>query len=97
MAEDYEIHVQEGFTGETVDIRVNGAEVSRFAATTRPQIGLAHIERLQLSPGDTVQISIQASGTSVIFIPKPKEIYVRVNLVQKKLEINLSRSSPGYL
>ena len=97
MVEDYEFHFQEGFTGETIDIRVNGAEVSRFAATTRLQIGLAHIERLRLSPGDTIQISIQASGTSLVLAVNSEERYIFVNLVQNKLEITPSKHAPGYL
>jgi hypothetical protein len=97
MAEEYQLHFQEGFSGETVQVSVGGTELVRFVATTRQQIGLAYIERLQLSPGETVQISIMTKGISESFVLKKGEYHVCINLVQDKLEIISSKKSPGYL
>ncbi len=56
-----ELHFQEGFDGEDIEILVGGRVVARMRLRTRMQTGLAHIEKLMLSNDEAkreVQIAI---------------------------------------
>ena len=53
-----ELHFRDGFRGEAVEVQVNGATVASFAARTRPQIGLAHVETIQVGERDEVVIQV---------------------------------------
>jgi hypothetical protein len=48
------LHLQEGFTGETVVTRLDGAVVGERTARMRMQLGLAHVERLRVRAGLTL-------------------------------------------
>lgn len=92
-----ELHLQEGFAGETVDIEVDGVQVARIAARTRMQTGLAHIEKLALQPGQTVTVRLHASnlfGQHTVAAGQP---YIQVTLDHGALRIRASAALPGYL
>jgi hypothetical protein len=57
-ARSIELHFQEHFAGDPVEIRVNNRRVAAFLAKTRYQIGLAHIEKLKIDDGDEVTVVV---------------------------------------
>lgn len=97
MPATHELHFQEGFSGETVEVLVDGVRVARFEARTRMQIGLAHIERLDLSPGDVVTVRIGDDATSASVTAEPGKTYLNINLKNDKLILESTESSPGYV
>ena len=92
-----EFHFQEGFSGETVVITVDGKETARFNAKTRMQLGLAKIEPIKLTSGQRVSISLSPSGPKADYHFKPADKFVKVNLVNQQLEISPVPVSPGYV
>lgn len=54
-----ELHLQDGFAGETIEILVNGENRAEFRAKTRYQINLAHVEEVDLEIGDTLTVRIK--------------------------------------
>jgi hypothetical protein len=97
MPVTHELHFQEGFSGQTVEVLVDGTEVARFEARTRMQIGLAHIERLDLSPGDVVTVRIGDGATSASITAESGKTYFNINLKDHKLIMDSTESSPGYM
>jgi len=97
VAETYELHFQEGFAGEAVEVSVNGAVVARFEARTRMQIGRAHVETVALAPGDEVTIQVAAGGASARMSAEPDKKFIRINLVNGELSAEATQTSPGYL
>jgi hypothetical protein len=97
MPATYELHFQEGFTGETVEVLVDDKVVASFEARTRMQIGLAHIERLELSPGDVVTIRIAGGPVSASVTVTKGKNFVNINLKDQKLDLETTEGSPGYV
>jgi hypothetical protein len=62
MKRSCELHFQEGFTGQTVTLAVDGQARSAFEARTRTQTGLARIETLEAGPGQTITVGIPEYG-----------------------------------
>jgi hypothetical protein len=59
------IALQEGFTNDTVSVRVNGTEVARRTdVTTRNQIGFAEAVELDVPEGE-VQLELRIESRSV--------------------------------
>jgi hypothetical protein len=59
------IALQEGFTNDTVSVRVNGTEVARRTnVTTRNQIGFAEAIELDIPQGE-VQLELRVESRSV--------------------------------
>jgi hypothetical protein len=56
----FELHLQEGFTGETVEIGLDGVPLASVVARTRMQTGLAHVEHLAARPGQLLTVTIPA-------------------------------------
>lgn len=54
-----ELHLQDGFAGEEIEILVNGEHRAEFRAKTRYQINLAHVEEVDLEVGDTLTVRIK--------------------------------------
>jgi hypothetical protein len=92
----YELHFQEWFTGEPVEIVVNGAVVARLEARTRAQISVAHVEKLVLSPGDEVTIRVADRPPKRVPLD-PGKPYILVNLLEGELSVEATQASPGYL
>jgi hypothetical protein len=59
MPTQCELHFQEGFSGENVEVLLDGRTMAEFEARTRMQIGVAHIEKLALDPGQTITVRIK--------------------------------------
>lgn len=90
------LHFQEGFSGETVQILVNGEPIGERSLKTRNQIGLAHIERIEVSSGDQIEIKIAGlSGAKVKIVYVPSSI--KINLVDKKLIVEQTNEELRYL
>lgn len=96
MPASYELHFQEGFAGETVVVLVDDAVVARFEARTRMQIGLAHIEKVPLSPGQVVTIRVGRSAATSLTV-EPARTFIEINYRGDALSIEAMPSSPGYL
>lgn len=97
VAMDVELHFQEGFGGETVVVTVDGAEVARVMARTRMQIGLAHIETLRLTPGQTVTIGLPEQSLVAVHAIEAGKPFVQIALEGGALRIRSSETSPGYM
>jgi len=96
MPSTYELHFQEGFTGQTVEVLVDDAVVASFEARTRMQISLAHIERMALAPAQVVTIRVGGSISGSITADKDKT-FIKINLKDNKLILDAASSTPGYL
>jgi hypothetical protein len=92
----FEMHFQDWFTGEAVEVAVNGVVVTRFQARTRAQISLAHIEKLALSPAD--EVTIRVAGQPPKRVPlDPEKPFILVNLLEGELSVEAAQTSPGYV
>jgi anti-sigma factor RsiW len=68
------LDLQEGFAGETVEVRLDGREVWRGEARTDWSIGLA--ERVQVevpAGGGTVSVTVPSRPASIDLVLKPGE------------------------
>lgn len=68
------LDLQEGFAGETVEVRLDGREVWRGEVRTDWSIGLA--ERVQVevpAGGGTVSVSVPSRPASIDLVLKPGE------------------------
>ncbi|MBY3249868.1 hypothetical protein [Rhizobium laguerreae] len=97
MAIDFELHLQEGFDGETVVIEVDGVEIARVEARTRMQTGLAHIEKLRLKPGQTVVVRLPDLSLSAEHRVVAGRPFIQVTLKNGALRIDATETTPGYL
>ena len=96
MPDAVEFHFQEFFRGEEVRILVNGEPAAAFTATTRPQIGLAHVQPVQAGAGDRVTVCIDGVGERSIDIEEGVAYWI-VNLVDGALTVVPGRDSPRYM
>lgn len=94
---EYELHFQEVFSGENVEIIIDGVIVSSITLQTRFQTGLAHIEKLQLQPGQKVEIRIVELKINTILHLKEDFMYVIINLHNGVLLTRATDRLPGYL
>lgn len=97
MSQQVELHFQEGFSGELVDVCVGDEVLTSFEAKTRYQISLAHIESLTLEPRRKVSIRIKELDLLKTFRLKAGVSFVTINLVDGALVIKQEESSPGYV
>lgn len=89
-----EIHFQEHFAGEPVEVRINGRPVAGFAATTRYQVGLARIEKLEIGEGEDVTVVVSGQAMRVP-LAGDVDVYV-VRLADGILSIEPARGAIGY-
>jgi len=95
------IHLQEGFTGQPVRLRVNGTEVFSGSPKTRLQIGLAH--QVECEVGDrgaaVVEIELPDERISETFRVEPSlNPYAGLSLDrQGKVQVKLSAEPFGYV
>lgn len=90
-----ELHFQEDFAGEPVEVRINSREAAAFTATTRYQIGLAHIEKLSIDANDKVTVLV---GSQSLAVPLAADVdtYV-VRLTAGVLSIDPAKDPPTYV
>ena len=87
-----ELHFKEGFEGDAVEVRVEGALVSTFDARTRMQSGLARVLPLEARPGQLVTIAMPRSGaTSTFRVEAP---YGRIDVEGGRLKVQQSQEVP---
>lgn len=93
----YEIHIQEIFQGEEIVLSINGLETARFEAHTRFQIGLAHVESIEIKEGDTITLKTEALNNEVQVTAETKKPFLAVTLHDGRLEANAKKSTPRYI
>jgi len=94
------IALQEGFSGDTVVVRVNGEEVFRKKdVKTRLQIGLADSVELNIAEGPTqVEVLLPAKKLSEsVELDVSTPTYVGVSIVDGKITVRISDVPFGYL
>lgn len=92
-----ELHFQDGFSGETIDVLVDGEARARFQAKTRYQINLAHVQELSVDPGRKLEVRLADSGASIgIPVESGKKYYV-VSKKDEQLFVSATDRMPGYL
>jgi len=92
-----ELHFQDGFSGETVEVEVDGTLVARFVAKTRYQINLAHIEAVELAHGQTLTIRLVETGVSVGIPVVGAEKYYEISNISGQISVNPTDELPKYL
>jgi hypothetical protein len=92
-----ELHFQEGFSGERVEVLVDGRSMAEFEARTRMQIGVAHIEKLALDPGQTVTVRIRDRDIEGSITAAAGKKFIIVNMSGDLLTVKNSDALPGYL
>ncbi len=91
-----EIHFREGFTGELVEVTVQGEARMRRELRTRLQIGVAHIEELRVQPGQEAVVALPASGVRAAIEFGDTDRWITVDLEDGALVVRRAESSPGY-
>lgn|GEM_PF-1973854 len=92
-----EIHFQEIFSGERIEVLAGGAIVADITAKTRFQTGLAHIERLRLRDGEEVTLRIPALGLETKAVIEVARPYLTVTLSHGQLTAHSVATCPGYV
>jgi hypothetical protein len=94
-----EVHLQEGFTGQTVEVVVDGEHRWRQSATTRWQTGLAVIAPIAFRAGQTVTVRTVAAGApaSGQIVPGPGEHWITVRLEAGRPVLAAHSVCPGYV
>jgi hypothetical protein len=95
------IHLQDGFVGEPVVIRLAGRTLSeKSQVRTRPQIGLAEIIELDLPAGHhTLEVALPERGqTDTIPLDLDRELYLGITVDSEgSLQHRTSEGTFGYL
>ena len=94
------IDFQEGFTGDTAVVRINGSEVYRAAPKTRMQIGLADTRNFDFPPQQLeIEFEMPDTGASeTLRLSLDRACYLGVSLDQgKRITFKNSREPFGYL
>ena len=92
-----ELHFQNGFSGETVEIEVDGRVASSFTARTRYQINLAHIEAVELTRGQEVVVRLPDLGISVRIPAAGSRKYYEISKSDEQIHVNATDDLPKYL
>ncbi|WP_157504720.1 hypothetical protein [Dyadobacter beijingensis] len=92
-----EIHFQEGFSHDEVQLLVDGAVADQATLTTRLQTGLAAIRKLTVSPGAKVHIVLPGHGIKETVPADGAHRYVQVNFENGNLVTTPTNQIPGYL
>jgi hypothetical protein len=93
----FELHFQEIFTGERIDIIASDKVRAQVVAKTRFQTGLAHIETLELCNGEKVVfqiVELNLQATIKVDVTKP---FVSVKIINGQLQVDGTDIRPGYL
>ena len=91
------MHFQEGFSGQTVTLAVNGSTLLKFDAHTRLQTGLARIEALDVDAAQTITITLPDLAISADYRLASNDRWISVNLDDRKLVVRSEHKRPGYL
>ena len=93
----YEFHFQEGFNGQEYDILCAGSVRATVIAHTRTQIGLAHIEGLELEYEQEARIRDRSTRVETPITLHHETPFITLNLIDGVLEVVALSQSPGYV
>lgn len=97
MSHSIEIHLQEGFRGESVVIEIDDAVLARLEPRTRFQLGLAHIERANAAVGQLLRIALPELGLTAEHRLSADDRWLIVNRQDRALTIRSVLDAPGYV
>ena len=96
-----ELHFQEGFLGQKIEVLLDDRRVAEVAPRTRPQIGLAIITKITAQDGQKVtvmMVSEQSDGNDTVSaVFDRQKPYLTLNLVDGSLTVRATDTLPGYL
>lgn len=92
-----ELHFQDGFSGETVEVLVNGEVKASFTAKTRYQINLAHVQPVALAAGDRLTIRVKEPPASVNLGIESVHKYYVISWRAEKMLIEPTDELPKYM
>jgi hypothetical protein len=58
-----ELHFEDGFAGETIEVLVDGEVRATFRAKTRYQVNLARVEPVDVKPAHVLAVRVKETGT----------------------------------
>ena len=97
MSHTIEIHLQEGFRGESVAIEIDGVAIARLQPRTRFQLGLAHIERVTAAAGQSLRIALPDLELEAEHRIRADDHWLVVNRRDHALTIRSVTDAPGYV
>ena len=97
MPQPYEIHFGEGFDHDAVTLLVDGALHKKLVLTTKMQLGLAHIERVDLKPRQMVTVRLDSSGYEAESRLQKSKSVLKVSKQDNAVVIESTDVSPGYV
>lgn len=92
----FEVHLQNGFRDDPVEIERNGVVEAEVTATTRFQIGAADVIPIDGEEGDELTIRLPAHGDQVSLRLSRTQRYVLVQNEGGQLRVDASEQSPRY-
>lgn len=93
------VDLQEGFTGDAVDVSVNGQEsLRKEGVTTKRLLGVATSSEIDVPDGTiTIEIKIPTKNLSkIISLETPDSRYLGVSIEDGKIEHIVSKRPFGY-
>ena len=97
MSQPYEVHFGEGFDHDAVTMLVDGKPYKKLLLTTKMQLGLAHIERVDLNPRQVVTVHLDSSGIEAESRLQKSKSILKVVKQDKAVVIESTDVSPGYV
>jgi hypothetical protein len=95
-----ELHLQDGFTDDTVEVRADGEVLLRQEhLTTNLSSSVASIVQFQCMPGEAVEIAVPTRGISadVVAPPSADDPTLSANLGPDGLVVNVEEVAPRYM
>jgi len=92
-----ELHFQDGFEGETIEVSVNHALRARITPKTRYQINLAHMETVEVEEGDMLKLHAPESKISAEIRVERNHKYYMISRRADKLLVKPTGELPKYL
>ena len=96
MPHPLEVHLQGGFTGQTVLIDLDGRRLAEVEARTPLQLGLAHRLTVQADAGQTLTFGVPARSLVHRYTIGPDDEVITVNLDDAGLHVEPARERPAY-
>lgn len=90
-----ELHFRGGFDGQAIEVMINGRPVASFTARTRTQIGLAHIEKLEINEDDSVVVRVGGAEKPVAVVRGVNQY--AIDLREGGLNIEPARNKLRYM
>lgn len=99
MGKKLTIHFQEGFSGQTVELWRGKKRLGAWPMTTRLQTGVAHIETIEVEPGERLRLKMPDDGVEASFAAPGQDgaHVILVNHDGQELRVKTAEDEPGYL